>query len=461
VSIENMEVLEAPTRASPVDDVRAFFEDQALATVTTTAGAVSLVFYCAFVVALVRLLRERAGHRDPWSELALAGGLAGPLVATAALVATALLTADGGLSDDRVADLFDFSQRVRVVSGIFVAMFLGGVGVTALRSKALPTPLSAYACALAVPMAVVPFAALSEEKSLAVAVGIVFALQTLWIFFMSLWLLLADGVDPVAFIRRSAFLLLVMAAGLIGIALVAVPAATAEFFAWDLAPEPLAAFAGGVYVGSAFTYAVALPRGEREVRGLVLGAVVLSVSVFVITVAHLDLFDFDRLQAWTWVALFGGFSVVTTGLLVVGPPERWDEPSPPLSPPVRLLLAVLALVLGALALALWIEPTELAGASPFELPPLGGRFAGSWVALLAVLAGWAAVRNRVDEARLSAIGLVLLPAGALVAALRTISDLEPAGGYLAVLALLLATGAVVLWATASRLQPPESAAVNG
>jgi hypothetical protein len=449
-----MEVLEAPTLASPVADVRALFEDQALATVTTTAGAVSLVLYALFAVALVRFLRRRVGPADRWSALALVGGIAGPAVAAASLVATAILTADGGLSDERVGDLFAFSQRVRMVSGIFVAMFLGGVGVAALRSRALPTGLAWYACALAVPMVLVPFAALGEDKALAVAVGIAFAAQTAWIFLTSLWLALAEGAAPLTFVRRSAFLVLVIAAGLIGIALVAVPAATGEFFAWDLAPEPLAAFAGGVYVGSAAAYGVAVPLGEREVRGLVLGAVILSVSVFVITLAYLELFDFDRLQAWTWVALFAGFSVVTTAVFVLGRPETADGRPQPLPPAVRFLLGAITLALGALGLALWIDPTALADAGPFDLPPLGGRFAGSWVVLLAVLAGWAALRDRRDEARLSAIALVALPAGALVAALRTVSDLDPAGGYLVALVLLLAAGAVVLRATARQVQPP-------
>jgi hypothetical protein len=451
VAIENMEILEAPTLASPVADVRALYEDQALAAVTTIAGAVALVFYCLFAVALFRLLGEYGRPADPWRVVALVGGIGGPLVAAAGLVAAGILVADGGsgLSDDEVADLFHFYVRARIVSGVFVAMFLGGVGVAALRTRALPTWLGRYACALAVPMALAPLAALGEDEFLEVAVRTAFALQTLWIFLASFWLALADGVGPVSFVRRSAFLLLVLAAGLIGIALVAVPGATGSFFAWGLGPEPLAAFAGGVYVGSAVAYAAALPGGEREVRGLVVGAVVLSVSVFVITLAHLDQFDFDRLQAWAWVALFAGFSLVTAGILALGHSQSVDEPAEPLAPWVRLVLAALAVLLGALAVALWIDPTALAEASPFDLPPLGGRFAGSWVALLAVLAGWAAVRNRSDEAGLPALALVTLPAGAVIAALRTLHDLEPAAGYSAALVLLLAAGAVLVRAIAS------------
>jgi hypothetical protein len=124
---------------------------------------------------------------------------------------------------------------------------------------------------------------------------------------------------------------------------------------------------------------------------------------------------------------------------------------------VRLLFAGVAALLAALALALWIDPTALP--ATFELPPLGGRFAGSWVALLAVLAGWAALRNRVDEARLSAVAVAALSAGALIAALRTLADLQPAAAYTAALIVLLAIGAVVLRSTWWR--PETTALGNG
>jgi hypothetical protein len=446
VSVENGEILEAPTLTSSVADIRALYDDQAFTIVTTFAGILALVFYLVFAVAVFGLLRERARRGEAWTVVGLVGGVGGPALAAAGLVAAAILAVGGaeGLSDDRVEDLFDFSLRLRIVSGIFVAMFLLGVGLAALRSGALPRWLCWLACAIAVPMAVVPLAAFIDDESLRIGVGIAFGCQTLWIFFTSVWLLLADGVGVVTLVRRAAFLTLVIAAGLIGIAMIAVPAATGEFFSWELAPAPLAAFAGGVYVGSAAAYAVALPGMRSQVRGLVMGAVVLSVSVLIVTLTHLDPFDFDRLQAWAWVVLFAVFSLVTTGVLLLEGRDGADEPGPALAPWTRAALALLAGLLGALAIALWVDPTGLSGPSPFDLPPLGGRFAGCWVALLAVLAGWAALRNRVEEARLSLVALVTLPAGALAGALRTISDLEPAPGYMGGLALLLATGIVLL-----------------
>ena len=153
-----------------------------------------------------------------------------------------------------------------------------------------------------------------------------------------------------------------------------------------------------MYVGSAVLYAVALPRPWREVRGLVAGAVVLSVSVLIVTLTHLDQFDFDRLQAWAWVVLFAGFSAVTLWLLVAGGEQDDAVASEPLPGWVRSALALVSALLALLAFALWIDPTGVSDGSPFTLSPLGGRFAGSWIALLAVLTGWAAARNTKEEA---------------------------------------------------------------
>jgi hypothetical protein len=464
VAIENQEALNSPTLTSSVADIRATYADQAFAIVTSFAGSLALLSYVVFVAALYIWMRQSERVDEPWTTIALVGGIAGPVVAAAGLSADAILVAgsNAGESDDVAGALFDFYLLCRIVSGIFVALFLGGIGVASLRSGTLPRSLSWLALAIAVPMALAPFAAFDQESGLEVAVGVAFAAQTLWIFLTSMWLVLADDLAPLAFIRRSAFLLLVLAAGLIGIGLLAAPGGTGEFFAWQLKPEPLAAFAGGVYVGSATAYAIALPRSARQVRGFVLGAAVLSVSVFIITLAHTDQFDFDRLQAIMWVVLFAAFSLVTIGLFLFEWEEEEARPAR-LQGWVRAVFGAVAIAGGALALALWIDPTGLSGPSPFDLPPLGGRFAGAWVALLAVVCGWAAVRDRVDEARLSSFALIALPAGALVAALRTIDQLDPAGtaaAYIAALTLLVLAGIAVLVATTSRGRPPDTPAIQ-
>jgi hypothetical protein len=459
VSIENMELIEAPTLGSSAADIRAHYADHALAVVTSVAGAAALVFYAAFVAALFGIVRARERPGEAWSAVALVGGIGGPMLAAAGLAASSIIVAEPGasLSDDVIGALSDFSLQVRIVSGLFVALFLVGIGVAAVRSGALPASLAWAACAISIPFALAPPAAFTGNHGLEVAVTVAFGLQTTWMLLAGLWLSLADGIAPATLVRRAAFLTLALAAALTGVALLAVPGATGQFFSWGLGPEPLAAFAGGVYVGSAAAYAAALPRDWLRVRGLVVGAAVLSVSVFVVTLAHLDQFDFDRMQAWAWVALFAGFSLLTVGLLAVAATEAQDRPTGGTSPRIRqatqlptwtrLALFGIAAALAALALALWIHPSGLSGASPFELTPLGGSFAGCWIALIAAVTAWAAVRNTTQEARLPVLVMVALATGALIAALRTISDLHPAAeaaAYLAGLTLLAALGALLL-----------------
>jgi hypothetical protein len=447
VSIENMEILAAPTLSSSAADIRETYADHAFAVVTSLAGALALASYAAFAALLFVWLRRDDRGDEVWPLVMLVGGIAGPVLAAVGVSANAILIGASALSDDVTVALHDLYLLCRIVSGIFVALFFGGLGVATLRRRMLPRPLPELALAIAPPMMLAPIAAFEQERALETAVTIAFAVQTLWISLAAMWMTVANGLTVLAFVRRCAFLVLVIAAGLIGLALVAVPAATGKFFAWGLGPQPLAAFAGGVYVGSAATYALALRRSARDVRGLVIGAAVLSVSVFVITLTHTDQFDFDRLQAIMWVFLFGAFSLTTLGLLFLESVQERGraEPLPAWS---RAVLASIAVAGGALALALWIDPTGLAGPSPFELPPLGGRFAGSWIALLAVVCGWAAWRNRSDEASIAALLPIGLPAGALIAGVRTIDQLEPAGAaaaYLLVSVLFVFAGIAVSW----------------
>jgi hypothetical protein len=406
--VESMELLQTPLPGAPAAEVLAAYADGALAAATALAGVLSLLCYTAFASALAPRLR-RPG-------VALAAGIAGPAFALAGIAATAPLVLGG---DDVAA--VDLQWTLRHLAAPCMAVFLW------YAADAVPRPLAVAARALAGPLAVAPL--VGHVPAL-----VAFGLDALWIWLASLWLLGA-GAPPALLVRRSAFLVLVVAAGLVGAALLMVPGAAGSFFAWGLGPERLAAFAGGVYVGSAVVYGAALRAPWHQARPLVAAAIVLSVSVLAFTLAHLEVLDFGRLQAWAWVALFAGFAVTTSWLLAAGG-DAAPSHAVPLPPPARALLRVLALGLAAVALRLWLDPGAL--------PALGGRFAGSWTALLAVLAAWPAITNRRDEARLPALALVALPAGALVGAARTLPA-DPA--YVAALALLLACGLALLRST--------------
>jgi hypothetical protein len=413
--VENMELLGAPLFDAPAAEIRAAYADRALSVVTTTAGVLSLAFYCVFVAGLFSLTRSRAALF----------GLAAVALGAVGLSFGAVLVIDvAALSDATVRSLFELQLFLRLVAGPLMALFLLGM----VLSPALPSALRWAARGAAVPLVLGPVAAVTGADAVVIVAIAGFGLHSLWIWAVSLWLTV--GAD----VRRAAFLMLVLAAGLVGVALLAVPEATGSFFAWELKPAGLAAFAGGVYVGSAAVYGAGLRASWREARALVVGAVVLSVSVFAITLVHAEVFDFGRLQAWAWVVLFAGFGLMTIAL-VVRCRASADAGATRLGPGPRGALAAVAAGLAASAIALWTDPGML------DLPPLGGRFAGSWVALLAVLSGSAALHDRRDEAHLPALALVALPAGALAGALRT-GTLE--AGYLAALLVPMAVGLLVL-----------------
>ena len=348
-AIENMSLLGLPGLGAPASEVRAAYADTALGVVTVSAGALSLACYLVFAAGLQRLLPAVAA-------VALAG---------AGLVAAALLVGGGDPA------LFDVQLTLRYLAGPLMALVV-------IRRA----PPVAAALALT-PLALAGYELLAQ---------LAFAASAAWIWWVGMRL-------SVRSVREGAFLMLVVAAGLVGIALLIVPGATGTFFAWGLAPAPLAAFAGGVYVGSAIVYAAGLRADDAQ--PLVVAAAVLSVSVLAATILHLEVFDFSRLQAWAWVGLFAAFGAITTFLSVRGAEAR----GPRVPTWARAGFGVAAIALGAAGLALWIDPAA------FSLPPLGGRFAGSWAAMLATLAAWPAIRG--TDGRLPALALVALPLGAL------------------------------------------------
>lgn len=250
---------------------------------------------------------------------------------------------------------------------------------------------------------------------------------------------------PALTTARAGFGAVVLAAGVSGLALVIWPDATDGFFSWGLGPPPLASLVGGLYLASAVTFAAAMRMPWRCARSLVAASVALTAPTLVATFAHLDVFDFGRWQAWAWVALFLAAPPFWTGVLIVNRPAVPGE-RVRAAGPAGVALLVLAALLGAAAILLWVDPAGGARLLPFEPSPLGGRFLGCWAAFLAVMAAWVTLRPA--EARLPLVALTAYPAGALVAGVRSLADLSPPvarWAYLAALAVAaVAFGAALL-----------------
>lgn len=235
---------------------------------------------------------------------------------------------------------------------------------------------------------------------------------------------------------RIGFWAVVVAAGASGAALLASPASTSGFFSWALGPPPLAALVGGLYLASSIVFAVATRLPAEQIRSLLAANVALTLPTIVATLLHLRVFDFGRWQAAAWMALFvaappfwGGLLGALRGSEKVASDDR-----------VSTAALILAGGLAAGSILTWVEPEAVSVLFPFEVAGLGGRFAGAWLMFLAVMAGWYAMLP--ERRLLPALSLVVYPAGAAVAALRSFSDLE-GGRNFYVLALVAIAAAFV------------------
>src|SRR5215210_251081 len=134
-----------------------------------------------------------------------------------------------------------------------------------------------------------------------------------------------------------AFAIVALAAGIVGIVMLAAPGSTGDYFSWALGPPPLATLVGGLYVASTVVFGLGIGRAWGGVRGLVAGALGLTLPTLTATLVHSEVFDFGRPVAVIWLVLLAG-SPATFGTILL---MRLHEPGvagPPRAGGVRLAL---------------------------------------------------------------------------------------------------------------------------
>ncbi|MET7398821.1 hypothetical protein ABZS66_35565 [Dactylosporangium sp. NPDC005572] len=414
--LENLDFLAVPGRGDPA--LPAYYAaNPGGLRLSVLAGALALVAYALFAAGLWALLRPRPGA---W--LVLAAGIAGPLVAAASLPPR--LRADHALHLD-----------LRLAGGVLLGATLLGV---AWAPGVLPRRLTSAAAlvgAVLVPAGLL--ALLAGDPRLDALAFAGFVADAVWIGLAALWLLLPRPATWPQTVAWIVFFVVSVAAGVSGAALLAFPAGTRSFFAWPLGPPPLAATIGGCYLVATLLYGLALRAGGParrwpEARGLLAGVVALSAPIFVVTLHHLEAFDFRVWQAWAWVVLFAVFPVAALVAL------RWGRPGPAPAGPFRMYrvaAAAYSALLAAAAGTLLAAPA-VAARLPVAAGPFGARVLAGWFVLAAVLAAWVALRPPV-ETRLAALALPLFALVWLIAPLRGGAAWSPAWSTLTAALLLL------------------------
>ena len=248
--------------------------------------------------------------------------------------------------------------------------------------------------------------------------------------------------------RNLFFAIVVVAAGVSGVALLAWPASTDRYFSWTLNPPAAAALIGGFYLASAVVFAWGMRLPWPAARALLVGVLGLAVPTLVLSIVHDEVFDFGRWQALAWMGLFLTAPVSATLLLVTGP--RVGR-GPAVVGWVRGLLAVLAVALLVVGALIWGDDTRASLPAPVDLIRLTGTYLGAWCSFLGLLCGYAALRGGHDEARAALVTVAVAAAGAALAFLRMIDEVS--GPVAALVVCAVVGGLAVIADRAVRVGP--------
>jgi hypothetical protein len=260
----------------------------------------------------------------------------------------------------------------------------------------------------------------------------------------------AAGVRPTILAVRTTYRLvtaLTLAGGFFAFVLAG---ETEDWFAWTITPDLSAAFLGAGFWGTAVAAFLASRERYWDRTWTVLPpTTILMLLSLAATFMHHDKFDFESFFGWAWLAAYVADPTAVLVLLAV---QRQvpGGPSPRQPFPIwmTVVLAVLATIIVAVAVALFLQPEETAELWPWALTPLTGRIIGSWlmgIGLAAGVAAWEGCWRRYYPvaAWLAAIGVFELLA--LVIYGGDVDWGDPYGWvYLAVVALVTAVGAAGL-----------------
>ncbi len=202
------------------------------------------------------------------------------------------------------------------------------------------------------------------------------------------------------------FLVVVVIAGLAGLALIALPGSTEWYFSWTLRPRWAAAVIGGMYLGSTLAFGWALTRPEDSVRALTYSVFGLAAPTLVFTAVHRQVFEFGRWQAVFWVVLFTLAPPVSllAGLLRGRRPPSDESPIPAAWRAGWGVASVAALV-GAVIN--WERGSTLTI-----------RYLGCWASFAAILLAVPAVTGRRDDSHCVSVIVRLLAAGLALGVIR-------------------------------------------
>jgi hypothetical protein len=244
------------------------------------------------------------------------------------------------------------------------------------------------------------------------------------------------------FLRIAAALALIA-----GILLFGLATETDRFFSWTIEPPLTAAFLGAAY-WAAFALLATAARETTwpPARAAIPPVFAIAALLLIATLIHIDKYDLDSIFGWFWLVVYIGVTPLLVVLVVRQARERVSEPRRgiPLTPPVRLGLALQGAVMLLLGTALFIAPGDADALWPWTLTPLTARAIGAFLVGFGVGAAYGMLEDDLSLLRGAALAYASLGALELAAIAIHSSDVTADGVgvalYVAFSATVLAAG---------------------
>jgi hypothetical protein len=244
---------------------------------------------------------------------------------------------------------------------------------------------------------------------------------------------------------------------------------TARYFAWTIDPPLTAAFLGAGYWASvALEWLATREATWARARVAVPAVFTFTTLTLVATLLHLDRFHLGdpsfvtEAATWGWIGIYVLVppAMAVLWALQVRAPGSDGARTAPVPAPVRLVLAVHALVFLPVGAVLFVAPERTASLWPWLLTPLTARAVAGWLLGIGVAAAHVLRENDVARARPAFYAYVALGVLQLVALARYSSDVEwgspSAWVFVTIVASMLVTGTLSLRASGDSRPPPQA-----
>jgi hypothetical protein len=183
-------------------------------------------------------------------------------------------------------------------------------------------------------------------------------------------------------------------------------------------PPLHARFLGAMYLsGATFMVLGMLARDWAEVRVVVPMIAIWTGALGLVSLFHLEAFDWGRMQVWIWFAAYIGYPIVAAWIAWKQRARTEPADGPGLSPALRGYLMVQGSLVTLLALSLLLAPAALASVWPWAITPILAHIYGAPFLSYGLGSLYAARQQRWAEARIVVYATLVFALGVLLASL--------------------------------------------